>query len=310
MKFVCMGFAEESKLASRPESEGQRMMEECFAYDVELRRGGHFLGGEALQSARNGVTLRMKNGSVEVTDGPYAETKEMLGGILLLEARDLNHAIALMSQHPGVKLGPFEIRPADEEINKRIASCQATEGDRSGTTRASSPLKNTLRAASTPPLPNTDHPRPNRSSTVRLHRVLRAPVVRVYKAFIDPDALCRWLPPYGFVGEIDRIDPHVGGSYHMSFTNFGTGHRHSFESRFLELIPGERIRMADKFDDPSLAGEMTKTITIRKGLRCCEIEILHEGLPAAIPAEMCYLGWQESLEQLARLVEPEISDGP
>ena len=125
MKFICMGFIDESKWESLPEAEGQRLMEECFAYDDELRRGGHFLGGEALQSAKNAVTLRTKNGAVDVTDGPYAETKEMLGGILLLEARDLNHAIALMSNHPGVKMGPFEIRPADEQINKLIAERDA-----------------------------------------------------------------------------------------------------------------------------------------------------------------------------------------
>jgi uncharacterized protein YndB with AHSA1/START domain len=125
MKFVCMGFIEQSKYAALSEAEGQRMMEECFDYDDELRRGGHFLGGEALQSAQNAVTLRIKNGSVEVTDGPYAETKEMLGGILLLEARDLEHAIALMSQHPGVKVGPFEIRPADEATNQRITDRNA-----------------------------------------------------------------------------------------------------------------------------------------------------------------------------------------
>jgi predicted dithiol-disulfide oxidoreductase (DUF899 family) len=122
MKFICMGFIAESSQQSLSEEDGQRMMEECFAYDDELRRGGHFLGGEALQSARNAVTLRMKNGSVDVTDGPYVETKEMLGGILLLEARDLNHAIALMSKHPGVKMGPFEIRPADEQVNDLIAA--------------------------------------------------------------------------------------------------------------------------------------------------------------------------------------------
>jgi len=120
-----MGFIEESKYESLSEAEGQRMMEECFAYDDELRRGGHFLGGEALQSAKNAVTLRIKNGAVDVTDGPYAETKEMLGGILFLEARDLNHAIALMSQHPGVKMGPFEIRPADETVNALIAERDA-----------------------------------------------------------------------------------------------------------------------------------------------------------------------------------------
>ncbi len=128
MKFVCMGFIEESKYESLSEAEGQRMMEDCFAYDDELRRGGHFLGGEALQSARNAVTLRMKNGSVDVTDGPYAETKEMLGGILLLEARDLNHAIALMSRHPGVKVGPFEIRPSDAQVNELIAARNLKSG--------------------------------------------------------------------------------------------------------------------------------------------------------------------------------------
>lgn len=101
---------------------------------------------------------------------------------------------------------------------------------------------------------------PDPSNTVRLHRVLRAPAERIYKAFLDPDALCRWLPPYGFLGIIDRIDPQVGGSYHMTFTNFQTGHSHSFESRFVELIRGERICLADRFDDPGLAGDMTKTI--------------------------------------------------
>ena len=121
MKYVCMGFYDESKFAQIPPEEGQRMMEECMAYDDELRRGGHFIGGEALDSARNAVTLRMRDGAVEVTDGPYVETKETLGGILLLEARDLNHAIALMSKHPGVKMGPFEIRPADEVVNRMIA---------------------------------------------------------------------------------------------------------------------------------------------------------------------------------------------
>ena len=122
MKYVCLGYIEEGKWDSLSEAEGQRMMEECFRYDDELRKGGHFLGGEALDSARNAVTLQMKNGQVDVTDGPYAETKEVLGGILLLEDRDLNHAISLMSKHPGVKMGPFEIRPADEQINALIAA--------------------------------------------------------------------------------------------------------------------------------------------------------------------------------------------
>ncbi len=126
MKFVRLGFIDETKFAEIPPRDAHRMMEECFAYDDELRRGGHFLGGEALDSARNAVTLRMKDGEIEFTDGPYAETKEMLGGILLLEARDLNHAISLMSKHPGVKMGPFEIRPANEAVNRLIAERSAT----------------------------------------------------------------------------------------------------------------------------------------------------------------------------------------
>ena len=125
MKFVCLGFIDEAKFAEIPQVEAQRMIEDCFAYDDELRRGGHFLGGEALDSARNAVALRMNGGEVEVTDGPFAETKEVLGGILLLEARDLDHAISLMSKHPGVRMGPWEIRPADEAMNRLIAERSA-----------------------------------------------------------------------------------------------------------------------------------------------------------------------------------------
>ncbi len=126
MKYVCLGFYDEVKFAGIPPEDWQRILEECFAYDDELRRGGHFLGGEALDSARNAVTLRMKHGEVEVTDGPYVETKETLGGILLLEARDLNHAIALMSKHPAPKNGNlFEIRPANEEMNRLVAERSA-----------------------------------------------------------------------------------------------------------------------------------------------------------------------------------------
>jgi hypothetical protein len=125
MKYVCLGFIDETKFAGFPQEDRQRMMAACFDYDDELRRRGHFLGGEALDFAINAVTLRMKDGEIEVTDGPYVETKETLGGILLLEARDLNHAVALMSKHPGVRMGPFEIRPASEAINRLIAERSA-----------------------------------------------------------------------------------------------------------------------------------------------------------------------------------------
>ncbi len=122
MKYVCLGYFDEKKWESMPESEQKAIMDECFAYDDVLRKGGHFIGGEALQAARNAATLRFQGGKVMVTDGPYAETKEQIGGILLLEARDLNQAIQLMSNHPGVKWGPFEIRPADQEINELVAA--------------------------------------------------------------------------------------------------------------------------------------------------------------------------------------------
>jgi hypothetical protein len=120
MKFICLGYMEESKWDEMPERDRTALMDECFAYDDDLRRGGHFLGGEALQSVRNAATLRYRHGKVAVTDGPYAETKEQLGGFLVLEARDLNHAIQLMSKHPGVRFGPFEIRPVDEEIDALV----------------------------------------------------------------------------------------------------------------------------------------------------------------------------------------------
>jgi uncharacterized protein YndB with AHSA1/START domain len=143
-------------------------------------------------------------------------------------------------------------------------------------------------------------------NTVRLHRVLRAPAERVYRAFLDPDALCRWVPPYGFLGKIHKFQEGVGGGYHMSFTNFGTGQSHSFEVKFVELVPYERIRHLDKFDDPNLPGEMNVTISLAAVLCGTELTIVQAGIPDVIPVEMCYLGWQESLLQLANIVEPEI----
>jgi uncharacterized protein YndB with AHSA1/START domain len=144
------------------------------------------------------------------------------------------------------------------------------------------------------------------TNTVRLHRVLRAKPERVYKAFLDADALAKWLPPYGFTCKVHQIDAKVGGTYKMSFTNFGSGNSHSFGGKYLELVPGERIRYTDRFDDPNMAGEMVTTVSL-KAVSCgTELNVVQEGIPAVIPAEMCYLGWQESLAQLATLVEPEI----
>jgi uncharacterized protein YndB with AHSA1/START domain len=146
-------------------------------------------------------------------------------------------------------------------------------------------------------------------NTVRLHRVLRAPAERVYRAFLDPDAMVKWMAPHGFTGKIHSIDVRVGGGYRMSFTNFGTGKSHSFGGTYVELTPNERIRYTDRFDDPNLLGEMQITVTLHKVACGTALEIVQAGVPAVIPLEFCYLGWQESLSLLASLVEPEIPDG-
>ncbi|MEO7597315.1 MAG: SRPBCC family protein [Opitutus sp.] len=142
--------------------------------------------------------------------------------------------------------------------------------------------------------------------TIRLHRVIRARPEKLYRAFLDGDAMARWLPPYGFVGKVHQIDAKVGGTFKMSFTNFTTGNSHSFGGEFLELVPHERLRYTDKFDDPNLPGLITVTVNLKAVACGTDMSITQEGVPAVIPAEMCYLGWQESLAQLANLVEPEI----
>lgn len=144
------------------------------------------------------------------------------------------------------------------------------------------------------------------TGTVRLHRVFRAKPDRVYRAFLDADAMAKWLPPYGFTCKVHQMDPRVGGTFKMSFTNFTTGLGHSFGGEYLELLPAEKIRYSDKFDDPNLPGIMITTVTLKPVSCGTEINVVQEGVPEVIPLEMCYLGWQESLVQLAQLVEPEI----
>ena len=145
-------------------------------------------------------------------------------------------------------------------------------------------------------------------NTVRLHRVLRSTPERVYRAFLDPEAMAKWLPPNGFTGKVHQMDARVGGTYKMSFTNFTSGKSHSFGGEYLELVPNERIRHTDKFDDPNMPGVMTVTVALRKVLVGTEVNITQEGIPDVIPAEACVLGWQESLTLLAKLVEAEIPD--
>ena len=146
------------------------------------------------------------------------------------------------------------------------------------------------------------------TGTVQLHRILKAPAERVYKAFVDASALERWLPPYGFTGKIHEMNATVGGGYHMSFTNFSTGNSHSFRVTYTEMVPGERLCQTDRFDEPGMPGEMQVTIDLKKVVCGTELSIKQEGIPAAIPVELCYLGWQESLQMLAHIVEPEIPD--
>ena len=144
------------------------------------------------------------------------------------------------------------------------------------------------------------------TGTVQLHRVLRATPERIYRAFLDPDALVKWLPPHGFTGKVHHLDAKVGGTYKMSFTNFSSGNSHSFGGEYLELVPNERIRHTDRFDDPNLTGEMRTTITLKKVSVGTELQAVQQGIPEVIPVEACYLGWQESLVLLAQLVEAEI----
>jgi len=145
-------------------------------------------------------------------------------------------------------------------------------------------------------------------STVQFHRVLRSTPQRVYRAFLDPDALAKWLPPNGFTGKVQHMDARVGGSYKMSFTNFTSGKSHSFGGEYLELVPDERLCWTDRFDDPNLPGQMTVTVSLKKVLVGTEVNIVQQGIPDVIPAEACVLGWQESLTLLAKLVEAEIPD--
>ena len=142
--------------------------------------------------------------------------------------------------------------------------------------------------------------------TIRLHRVIRSTPEKLYRAFLEADALTKWMPPAGFTAKVHHLDAKVGGTFRMSFTNFGTGSSNSFGGTYLELVPHERLRYTDKFDDPNLPGEITMTVTLKKVLCGTEVHIEQAGVPAVIPAEMCYLGWQDSLAQLAQLVEPEI----
>lgn len=163
-----------------------------------------------------------------------------------------------------------------------------------------------LQDRSRPPQPRSKGLMIMAQGTVQLHRVLRSPPERIYRAFLDPDAMAKWLPPHGFTGKVHHLEAKVGGTYKMSFTNFSTGQSHSFGGAYLELVPDQRLRYSDRFDDPNLPGEMHTTVSLRKVSVGTELRVVQEGIPEQIPVEACYLGWQESLQLLAQLVEAEI----
>ena len=261
-------------------------------YNEELVKAGVMLAGDGLHPSKRAKRMRFAGGKRTVIDGPFAETKELVAGFWIWQVKSIDEAIEWLRRCPDPMPGEesvLEVRPIFEledfgavltpEVNEQQQRITA------GIERAAAP-----------------------THTIRLHRVLRAPPERVYRAFVDPAAKCKWLPPHGFTGAVQQFDARVGGAYRMSFTNMTTGHSHSWHGKFEELTPPSRIRYSDSFDDPNLPGAMQVTVEL-KAVSCgTELSIVQEGVPAVIPAEMCYLGWQESLVALAQLVEPQIPD--
>ena len=202
----------------------------------------------------------------------------------------VRRAPPLKNDPPRLDLSQRRKRPGRERNNKRLELCGLSDSRK---------VRGKIRGK----ILTT-----NNTSTIRLHRVLQAPPERVYRAFLDANAMVKWLPPNGFTGQVHHLEARVGGTYKMSFTNFTTGKSHSFGGEYLELTPNELILHTDRFDDPNLPGEMQTKITLKQGLVGTELSIVQEGVPAVIPAEACYLGWQESLTLLAQLVEADIPD--
>jgi uncharacterized protein YndB with AHSA1/START domain len=238
MKFVCLGYADQSQFTEAPVDQLQQMMNRCFDYDDELRRGGHFLGGEALGAAQDAVTLRRRNGNVDVTDGPFTETKEVLGGILLLEARDLNHAIDLMSKHPGVQFGPFEIRPADETVNRLIAQRDVATP---GPCRISDP------------------------TGISITRVVSAPPAQVFRAWLDSDQLSHWWGPRS--GRTDwttphvQIEPQLGGTFRTCIRS-PEGQDYWARGTFREITAPRRLAFTHAWENDSHPASPARSVIV------------------------------------------------
>lgn len=288
-----------------PKSEQGRMpsrelLQAMGEFNEQLVKAGVMLAGEGLRPSRDGKRMHFAGDKKTVLDGPFAETKELVAGYWLWQVQSVDEAIEWLRRCPNPmpdEEGVIEIRPVYEledfgsEPTPELGEQQArgaTETTRHGE-----------RGANGEPKAGTH--------TIRLHRVLRADPQRVYRAFVDPQAMAKWLPPRGFTGTVHHADARVGGTYRMSFTNLTTGASHAFGGTYTETTPGEMLRYTDRFEDPDLPGEMQ--VTVRFSAVSCgtELRIEQEGVPAAIPAEMCHLGWQESLQQLADLVEAEVA---
>jgi uncharacterized protein YndB with AHSA1/START domain len=269
------------------------LMTEMGAFNEELVKAGVLLAGDGLHPSKRAKRLRFAGGKKTVIDGPFAETKELVAGFWIWQVASMDEALEWLRRCPDPMPGEnceLELRPifGPEDFGEAFTP--------------------ELQAQEAGMVERLQQQQSGATNTIRLHRVLRAPPERVYRAFVEPDAKTKWLPPHGFTGKVHHADVRVGGSYRMSFTNHTSGHSHSWSGTYLELTPHERIRYADRFDDPNLPGEMNVTVTL-KAVSCgTELSIVQEGVPAVIPPEMCYLGWQESLVALAQLVEPTIPD--
>jgi uncharacterized protein YndB with AHSA1/START domain len=278
-----------SEAGVMPSEELLRAMGE---YNEQLVKAGVMLAGEGLKPSSMGKRVRFAGGRQMVLDGPFAETKELVAGFWLWQVKSMDEALEWLRRCPDPMPGEeseLEVRPVFEmeDFGAELTPELRAQEER---------LQAELKAG-----------RGNQTSTIRLHRVLRAKPERVYNAFLDPAAKAKWLPPHGFTGTVHHLDARVGGTYRMSFTNQSSGQSHSFGGTYTELTPHSRIRFTDRFEDPNLPGEMHVTVELRPVSCGTELTIVQEGVPAVIPAEQCYVGWQESLVLLADLVEAEIT---
>lgn len=287
--------SEQGKMPSR------ELLQAMGDFNEQLIKAGVMLAGDGLRPSKHGKRVRFAGGKQTVLDGPFAETKELVAGYWMWQVQSLDEAVEWLRRCPDPMPGEesvIELRPTFEaedfgpeftpelrEQEERVAAEAKLRAERSAANEGSAA-----------------------TNTIRLHRVLRADPQRVYRAFVDPQAKAKWLPPRGFTGTVHHADARVGGTYRMSFTNLTTGASHAFGGTYTEMVPGEMLRYTDRFEDPNLPGEMQ--VTVRFGAVSCGTELWIEqaGVPAVIPPEMCYLGWQESLQQLADLVEAEVAD--